>query len=133
VRLDVEYIKTLEPKIVLEPPQQLLEFRRLSGKDKREKSKKFFSQDKIKEYLDEKWAFELFNREKFKWLFRALDSADEESVKVIVRKKIRVFYDTIVSQPRKYDALLVDFSEYDIPPDRAVEELNVAVKAYVDD
>lgn len=114
-----------KPMIVPNPPDELVKFRSLSRADKEKGGEKFYAQEYIEQYLEEKWVAELHNRDCFLWLWEGYKHVKDEGKRTVIRAKLTEFKRVISETDRPYRALWMDWSEYRFGEIRDKEETDV--------
>lgn len=114
-----ESVTSENPKHAPNTPPELVSFRKLTRGQREDQSVKFFSQDFIKECLEEKWQAELHNRESILWLIRYRDeymdkanTAEAHAIEV----KIQQFLKVLGDQSNVSPALRIDLKKYNLKP-----------------
>ena len=95
-----------------QPPNDLLEFRRLNKYEKEKISLKLFEQGHIKTYMDDKWKAELHNRDSFLWLWEVYKTETDQARRHALENKLDQFKKVIQRQENTFQALLLDFKKY---------------------
>lgn len=106
----LDEINSYQPKTVKVAPNELREFRLSSNQNRRETAEKFFKQDFIKDYIDEKWNIEIYNRDAFYRLYELL--GENEGLSYQIRLKLNQFKTAILQTHNPYKALGVNFRKY---------------------
>lgn len=93
--------------------QEIFEFRQQTKSFQKDKEYDFFSQEFIKQNLDEKWEVELYNLNCFLRLYDLLQIADKISSQAVMLK-LNQFKQKILQNKNPYPALKINFSEFNL-------------------
>ncbi len=108
-----ESVTSANPKTSPNPPSDLLEYRNMDLKKRFSiDSVKFFNQEHIKEYLDNKYLVESHNRSSFIWLWEVYQEEKDVSRKRALEVKMTQFKKSIQNTQRPYKSLGIDFSKF---------------------
>ena len=118
------------PKPVPAPPQDLVEYRLLSKFEQFKVSEKFNQQEHIKNYLEDKWKVELYNRDCFIWLWEVYAGKWkvelDDKKKEILEIKMSQFKKAIMKQDRTYIALKLNFDKFPFKDSSVINPAEVA-------
>lgn len=107
----LEEINSHQPKTMKAAPELLMNYRRASKDEQYKlKDKGFFIQETIKEYLDEKWIVEVYNRDSFHRLYDLLQENADLSYQISL--KLNQFKKVILNTIHPYRALALDFDQF---------------------
>lgn len=126
----VQSVINENPKSIPSPPKDLVEFRLLSKYEQLKISDKFYQQEHIKVYLEDKWKAELHNRDCFIWLWEVysgkwnVELNDQQ--RHALETKMTQFKRVIVAQEKPYPALLLDFEKHQFKAPGEIKSQNVA-------
>ena len=101
------------PKPELEPPEDIVKFRLKPREQRYRDSEEFYRRDHIREYLEDKWRRELYNRDTLINLLRERteNKANPAALKEI-NAAVMLFYEAIKQTRYPYEALLVDWETH---------------------
>lgn len=105
-------VTNAKPKVVPSPPEELVRFRALSRADKEKGSEKFYAQEHIEKYLNNKWEIELHNHSCFLWLWDGYRNVKDENKRTVIRAKMTEFKNIIIATDRPFRALWMNWNEY---------------------
>ena len=118
-------ISEYQPKAIPQRPYEFTAFEQKPGDYKLANRDKFYSQEFIKTYLEEKWMAERQNRDCFLRLYELLGTAEDPQERVAIIQKLSQFKRAIESY-KPFPALYLDLSKYRFPDknEAVVNELN---------
>jgi len=100
------------PKTIPDPPPELVEFRKISRRKREEDGMKFYNQEFIFDYLDDKWKRELYNRTSFEWLHEGYLNTSNTKKRDALANNLAKFRKVMLSYEQPCVALLIDFKNY---------------------
>jgi len=118
-------ISEYHPKTIPQRPFEFSAFEQKPMDYKMANRDKFYAQDFIKTYLEEKWRAELHNRDCFVRLFELLTAAKDAQERAAIQQKLSQFKRAIETS-KPFPALYIDLSKYKFSDchESVVNELN---------
>lgn len=107
-----EAVINVTPKETADPPEELAKFRTMSRKERESGGERFYSQEHIKNYLDEKWDNERHNKDCFFWLWEGYTSVKDPGKRKVIVAKLLQFRNIMLKNQHPYRALQIDFKKY---------------------
>jgi len=123
-----EWLDSFHPTLLPTQPQEFKSYLEYPIKERLQISDKFFKQDFIQKYMNERWKIELENKSDFEILYEFRNTVFKDSLEIIniINKKLLFYKRIIKGYECSFPALRIDFNKYNLPDplDALIKDLN---------